>query len=1114
MQRDERGVDLLADERAYVPFAVIGIFLLLTSVAVIAVLETRSDPEIDTDPAQAYDRTSAATQTALQQATTSALQDAAARPVTDANASTAVGSAIAGSDANETFTRYVKLRVYLAAQDRLEHTGQTLRGDTVTNVSVPHHDDPADAVDAVTLHVGGEDLDYGDPGGADLPHGAVRVSVPDVRIVVREDGQIVAERTQDYTVTVGSSVFELHDRTNRYEQSLNAEFGAGTGFARHLSARLTRLAWQRGHAQASGGPVAEVLTSRHVETLANDALFATQRDVFGNDDPYSDRTLTRAYACTLAADHHGVYDDPTGGTDDLDAVLDRVDDPGFCDGNATVYDDVPGSLHDADAPDYTEVAGENDFLERTSTVDLDEVSETVVGDLETGGVVSDVIDRLYTVEVTVEDDLTERQIPAADEVEAPGSGWEVDDTSVQSVDSYRVHRVEGERVLADSTDSRREYYRYNVTYSADVAREITWRNGGDTQSTTGSAVLLVDGTLTVTGEHSPDARVDDLGLENDYEPGPLGSGDLPFDTNYEGVPADAVEAVFPGVDDVEEGEEQLAAALADNAEQIRSDDDLVRRLTVGGASTRVHPEPDDRAALHGWLVRDLDDLESQTAGVSVTAPHHEFLENESRLEALTDQMREDHWVYGPVDGSHYANVPAAVRSEVRLEYVDRLRDRVNATIRQHGRERDRLDAAIRSHTGASLQNATTYAREDLDGDPYAPSPELEDNALLETAALVPDGEPTFVTFDRIDAEQVPAAGSPPHGFAPVAGRADNVYGAPATDVTPDADEVHLRTAGEVLEAANATDDVADDPSWDRGDTSRLESSLAADVDARVRDAARAAAEPFDHISAAEMRAAIRRELDAQGPLETQAIALSRGTDRVDEVAENVARSFDRPDDPQYGYYGTDYFVHLETSVRYGLRAAVGDGLVRGGTARLTTDLQSHVRDELEAENDVAIDERLQQASDDGLANESETETTGTWFSGTADDPAPNRVSSGAVTLDRPAMNVLTENLWNVHLRGAYPRFVASASPDRVQSSGRVEYVREARTVELAYDGSEQTAGDVQPLTFDANASVVVAVPAESFGVGSRTAATTWCSESYDVAGPVHDPSRFASCDSP
>lgn len=1118
--RDKDTVPLAEDDRAKIPFAVIGVLLLVTSVSIVVVLETRSEPAVDTDAAQSYDRTSSAVRSVVQGAATSALQQSAAQPVTDPNGSTSVGQALAagpsgGSDPDEVFSRYVQLRVYLALQERLGDANQSIRQDTVTRVSMPEYDDPADAIDAITLQVGGDELDYGDPGGSDLPHGAVRVTVPDVRIEVVEDGFVVGNRTQDYTVTVGSSVFELHDRTANYEAALNTDLGDDSGFARHVAARLYRLGWQRGHAQARGAPVTEVLADRHVRTLANDAVFATQRDAFGARDPYANRTLARAYGCMLAEDHHGVYDDPTGGSPDLGPILDRADSPGFCAGSSTVYDELGGALQDPAAPDYAELAGENVFLEGTETVDLDETSETVVGDLETNGVVSDVIDRIYTVEVGVESTLTETVKPRAETVEPPGPGWSVDDTELLSVASFRIHEVDGVRVLEEDADgSDRNYYRYNVTYAADVNRQITWENGGRTRTAVGGAILLIHGTITVTGLHSPDADVDDLGIEHDYGPGPLDSDDSIYDTNYEGVPQDAVEAIFPGVDDVGAADRQLETALATNADRILGADDLVEAITVRGETTRVHPEPDDREALHGWLVQDLRALENDTSDVSVTARREEFLRNATLLEGLATRIATDDRVYEPVGGPRYSNVPDVTRSELRLEYMRALRDRVNATIRQHERQLDRRDDSIRAHTGAGLANATRTALETLDDPPHRPTPERHDHSLLETVEVVPDGEPTFLTFERVEAEQVPAVASPPDDFAPGAGRADNVFGAPATDVTTAPGEVHLRTAGELLEAGLVTDDVADDPDWDRGSTDALEGALRSDVDDVIDDAASSAATPFHHIGQREMRQAIRRELAARGPTATQAMVLSRGETGVDTIAENVARSFDRPDDPEYEYYGTDYYLHLETSIRYGLRDAVGDGILDGATARSAIDLRSEIRTELDDQNRAAIRERRRQASDDGLANGSETATTREWLSGSVDDPVPNRVPSGSVLVDRPAMNVVTTNHWNVHLRGEYARFVVRATPDSGVPGHRVEYVREGRTVALSYDGTEETAGRVEPLTFESSTTLLVAVPPDGLGVGDRTTETTWCSESYDVTGPVHDPSRFEPCASP
>jgi len=81
--RPPRTIRLAADDRARVPFALIGVFLFVTSVTVVGVLEARPSPETDVDTSVAMDRTAAATQTAIRDATLEATHQAAREPIID-----------------------------------------------------------------------------------------------------------------------------------------------------------------------------------------------------------------------------------------------------------------------------------------------------------------------------------------------------------------------------------------------------------------------------------------------------------------------------------------------------------------------------------------------------------------------------------------------------------------------------------------------------------------------------------------------------------------------------------------------------------------------------------------------------------------------------------------------------------------------------------------------------------------------------------------------------------------------------------------------------------------------------------------------------------------------
>ena len=76
----ERIGRLATGRRARVPLALVGVLLLVTSVTVVGVIETREEPDPDVDASLAIDRTEAATQAALRDGAQRAAEIAAGQP--------------------------------------------------------------------------------------------------------------------------------------------------------------------------------------------------------------------------------------------------------------------------------------------------------------------------------------------------------------------------------------------------------------------------------------------------------------------------------------------------------------------------------------------------------------------------------------------------------------------------------------------------------------------------------------------------------------------------------------------------------------------------------------------------------------------------------------------------------------------------------------------------------------------------------------------------------------------------------------------------------------------------------------------------------------------------
>ena len=229
-------VSIRVDDRARVPFAMIGVLLLVSSVGVVATLETRPEPTVDDDSTVALDRTVAASQTAVRAAAVDATEIAAQSPVTEPDPNSTVGAVIADRE-DDPLDAYLALLIYLETEQRLEHTGQDFGVETSTTASLQSVEPTTESVEAALDRV--EIATPSDPG---VENGTLRITVEDVAFEAERGGTTVADRQADLTVTIASPLYELHERTEEYESRLNTGiFDEGTGYdglGRRLAARL------------------------------------------------------------------------------------------------------------------------------------------------------------------------------------------------------------------------------------------------------------------------------------------------------------------------------------------------------------------------------------------------------------------------------------------------------------------------------------------------------------------------------------------------------------------------------------------------------------------------------------------------------------------------------------------------------------------------------------------------------------------------------------------------------------------------------------------------------------------------------------------------------------
>ncbi len=269
-----RGPTFTVDRRGRVPFAIIGVLLLVSAATIAAV--PYDNGTVDRGPAVTVDRTVAATETVLRDATKTAGAYAAAHPVVEPSG---FGQVL---EQERPFRSYVELLVYLNTREQLQGVTQQVRGQQ-GQASLPAVTGPETArmaYDRTHVQTAG--------------NGSVSVCIENITITVTEGGHPVTQRQQTLNVTVATPVLTMHDRVATFETRMNRSPVAGPGLGRGITGRLYAMGWVRGAAQASGAPIEDVIDHRHIELAAAGSAIDQQRVAFGTSDPDAERGLARA----------------------------------------------------------------------------------------------------------------------------------------------------------------------------------------------------------------------------------------------------------------------------------------------------------------------------------------------------------------------------------------------------------------------------------------------------------------------------------------------------------------------------------------------------------------------------------------------------------------------------------------------------------------------------------------------------------------------------------------------------------------------------------------------------------------------------------------------------
>lgn len=740
------GDGLVGDDRARIPFAVIGVLLLLGSSVYAASVATRGPVVVDRDVDRALDEASTALRPTVRAAASDAFRQAALNPVT-VPANTSYGAVLSETTP---FRDALRIRVYVAVARALEGrelareaspdladrsgTGSGSRSTTVS-ASVPDVEDPDDlraAMERVRLQ------QFEDDRGA-------RVTIRNLTLTVRRRGETVARENRTVTVDVGVPTLTLHERTERFQRRLDRGPVVGPGAGRYATAELTLYAWARGYRQWSGEPIANVVGTRHVAAAVNSAVLREQRLAFGRADPAGERAMAVALAKTVTQDYAATQ--VPGGAQWTDKLLRAT---GAGDPAATRRT-VLGS---AESPNGTLPVGVN------GTAD-----EALVALLADGGLGAIARDG-YRVEAELRTVVDPRHKVGRPDLDPPGPNWTLADRSAER----NVTVVGGDCRAVTFTDCRRVV---SVTYRETRRWIRTGSERGDRDVVTRTVTWSEEYGVRVrtNATYAPTRQAPEAPTEPLYRPG--GRLDGP---NLADVPA-TVRAELLGS---RGGVDAVAKAAVVRGERTRN-------VTVYGR------RPDGlRSAIASDLARLRDRVRNVTVSVSRRAVARGDAVPAARLASALRERR------GALVGAPATYDGAAERAIVaaRVAYLralDRaLRERAAATRSAQSNRRGGLGSELtRARAAVGLESGVLRRGSRTDG-----------------GGVHPRGTPAYLTVTQVTAAQDPSL-SPGESYHPLVTRNVNWAAVPyddAADAVVDAvldrdAEVGIGTAGRTLAAA-------------------------------------------------------------------------------------------------------------------------------------------------------------------------------------------------------------------------------------------------------------------------------------------------------------------------
>ena len=622
---------LADDDRARIPFALVGVLLLVGSASLAPSLATSGPSPVDRSADVAADRVDAETTAALRGAVRDAARAAAREPVTVA-ATDGPGSELAGPN---TFRRSLRLRIFLAARDAVELI-EHRRGDAVASVAL------GESVETVPAALGRVSVSAVDDGTE------LRATVRGLELNVERDGRVVDTHRVNRTVTVAVPVLALHDRTVAFQERLDAGPIESPGLARRMTVGLTAVAQARGLGQYAGLPISNVVANRHVALSTNAGLLDAQRAAFGRADPDAAEGVR---AATLR----------TGVTDLLSPHAD-----------GRVVSAATGRLPDPNTPEQADGNGIGDALPATRTVSVG-VNETadaaflslLRGESERRGL--DTIRRDgYGATVSVSTNSRTARNGHRPRPSSPGENWTLayatvaTDVSVVGSGSYRPDgRIgTGERRLYRATRRVVEQHTVERTWiNPNVGSRTTTASWRDVSRVRITAVAQLDGGLALSRAVRP---VFESG-------GALGGPNLA----------------------------EANTASRELVSELGGPDAIARKAVTGGQTSASTTVTGDRPSdLDTWIYEDLVSLRERVRNISVEVAASDAATGQdngaARLAAAVRDKRPE-----LVDAPRtYDGVADRTRVAARVAYLDRVLARLDDRAGRTGERNDGIGRAL------------------------------------------------------------------------------------------------------------------------------------------------------------------------------------------------------------------------------------------------------------------------------------------------------------------------------------------------------------------------------------------------------------------------------------